>query len=124
MRFKTDENLPMEIAELLRQQGHDALTIADEGLAGVADPAVAAVCQVEKRAIVTLDMDFSDIRRYPPENYGGIIVLRPMVQLIPTLERMMVGVVTLLGQEVLEGCLWIVDDHRVRIRDPRQGDAP
>jgi len=75
MRFKTDENLPVEIAELLRQQGQDALTVGEEGLVGVTDPAVAAVCQVEKRAIVTLNLDFSDIRRYPPENYAGIIVL-------------------------------------------------
>ncbi len=58
MRFKADENLPMEVRDLLRQHGHDALTVADEGLAGIADPAVAAVCQVEKRTIVTLAMDF------------------------------------------------------------------
>lgn len=124
MRFKTDENLPVEIAELLRRQGHDTLTVSEQGLGGVADPAVAAVCQVEKRAIVTLDLDFSDIRRYPPENYAGIIVFRPVVQMIPTLERLMARALALFGQEPLEGCLWIVDDHRVRIRDPRQGGTP
>jgi predicted nuclease of predicted toxin-antitoxin system len=97
MRFKTDENLPVEIAALLRQQGHDAVTVGDEGLAGVADVAVAVVCQAEKRVIVTLDLDFSDIRRYPPENYAGIIVLRPVLQLIPMLERMMARAIGLLG---------------------------
>jgi predicted nuclease of predicted toxin-antitoxin system len=85
MRFKTDENLPAEIAEFLRQRGHDALSVGEQGLAGVPDPAVAAVCQAEKRAIVTLDLDFSDIRRYPPEHYSGIIVLRPVLQMIPPL---------------------------------------
>ena len=85
-------------------------------MAGCADPAIAAVCQVAKRAIVTLDLDFADIRCYPPENYSGIIVLRPLVQLIPTLIRLMRQVTALLGQQPLEG-LWIVDDHRVRIRD-------
>lgn len=124
MRFKTDENLPVEIAQLLRPQGHDALTIGEEGPLGVADSAVAAVCQVEKRSIVTLDLDFSDVRRYPPENYAGIIVLRPVVQLIPHLLRLMARVIALVDQEPLEGCLWIVDDHRVRIRNPRQGGAP
>lgn len=124
MRFKTDENLPVEIAEFLRQHGHDAVSVEDEGLAGFADSAVAAVCQVEKRAIVTLDLDFCDIRRYPPENNAGIIVLRPVIQMIPILERMMARVIALLGHEPLEGCLWIVDDFRVRIRDPRQGGNP
>jgi predicted nuclease of predicted toxin-antitoxin system len=117
MRFKADENPPADIPKLLREHGHDAVSIADQGLAGVADPAVAAVCQVEKRAIVTLDLDFSDIRQYPPENSVGIIVLRPAVQTVPALVRMMGQVIALLGTEPLEGRLWIVDDYRVRIRD-------
>src|SRR5438552_411208 len=120
MRFKTDENLPIEIAELLRRAGHDALSVGEQNLVGAADPAVAVVSQTEKRAIVTLDLDFSDIRRFPPEDYSGIIVLRPVLQLIPTLERIMARAITLLGQEPLEGCLWVVDDHQVRIRDPRR----
>jgi predicted nuclease of predicted toxin-antitoxin system len=124
VRFKTDENLPVEIAELLRRHGHDACTIGEEGLGGVADPAVAAVCQVEQRAIVTLDLDFSDIRQYPPERFAGIIVLRPHVQMIPALVKMITRAAALFDQEPLEGCLWIVDDHRVRIRDPRQGGSP
>ena len=34
MRFKADENLPLEIAELLRQQGHDALSACSKSLWG------------------------------------------------------------------------------------------
>lgn len=30
MKFKTDENLPVEVADDLRQTGHDALTVADQ----------------------------------------------------------------------------------------------
>ncbi len=123
MRFKTDENLPVEIAELLSQHGHDAITVAAQGLGGVADPGVASVCQAEKRAIVTLDLDFSDIRRYPPESYAGIIVLRPVLQTIPALLTMLTRAIALLATEPLDGCLWIVDDHRVRIRDPK-ANAP
>jgi predicted nuclease of predicted toxin-antitoxin system len=32
MRFKIDENLPVEVAELLRHAGHDALTMWDQHL--------------------------------------------------------------------------------------------
>jgi hypothetical protein len=34
MKFKTDENMPVEAAEELRQAGHDALSVADQLLAG------------------------------------------------------------------------------------------
>jgi hypothetical protein len=32
MRFKVDENLPADVAQLLRAAGHDALTVVDQPL--------------------------------------------------------------------------------------------
>ncbi|MEX0701821.1 MAG: DUF5615 family PIN-like protein [Planctomycetales bacterium] len=116
MKFNTDENLPVEIAALLRQNGHDALTVSDQQLSGQPDVRVAVVCQAEDRALVTLDLDFSDIRHYPPEDYSGIIVLRPALQNITRLLRLMNQVIPLLRQESLDGSLWIVDDYQIRIR--------
>ena len=37
MKFKTDENLPIEVADVLRQAGHDALTVHDQRLTGHPD---------------------------------------------------------------------------------------
>jgi predicted nuclease of predicted toxin-antitoxin system len=37
MKFKVDENLPIEVAALLRDAGHDAVTIHDEQLVGADD---------------------------------------------------------------------------------------
>ena len=34
MKFKIDENLPVEAAELLRDAGHDAHTVGEESLTG------------------------------------------------------------------------------------------
>ncbi len=38
MRFKIDENLPVEVAELLRRLGHDATTILEQLLVVVLIP--------------------------------------------------------------------------------------
>jgi predicted nuclease of predicted toxin-antitoxin system len=59
MQFKTDENLRLKVAEILVESGYDAVWVDQQGLAGVANAGVAAVCLVEGRAIVTLDTDFS-----------------------------------------------------------------
>lgn len=80
MRFKIDENLPVEVAAILKEAGHDAMTINEQNMSGELDPAVASVCQSERRAIVTLDLDLSDIRTYPPADNHGIIVIRPRNQ--------------------------------------------
>jgi predicted nuclease of predicted toxin-antitoxin system len=37
MRFKVDENLPVEVAALLTDRGHDAATVRAQGLAGASD---------------------------------------------------------------------------------------
>jgi hypothetical protein len=34
MKFKTDENMPVEAADDRRQAGHDAVTVADQQLVG------------------------------------------------------------------------------------------
>ncbi len=122
MRFKIDENLPIEIADLLRQHQHDAVTVPEQQLAGYPDSHVARVCQAEQRAIVTLDLDFSDLRSYPPDEYHGIIVLRPAVQNASALLRLTNRVLALLGSERLDGCLWVVDEGQVRIRGKEEPD--
>ena len=76
MKFKIDENLPFEVVKLLEDNGHDAMSVLEQNLSGAPDTCVAEVCQKEKRALVTLDMDFSDIRTYSPDEFFGLIVLR------------------------------------------------
>ncbi len=66
MRFKTDENIPLEAVDLLRAAGHDARSVFDESLAGRPDGKIASICREERRTLITLDTDFSDIRTYPP----------------------------------------------------------
>lgn len=62
MKVKVDENLPREVADLFRQAGHDTATVEEEGLGGKPDAIVASFVKREERLLVTLDLDFSDIR--------------------------------------------------------------
>jgi len=116
MKFKIDENLPVEIANLLRQVGYDAATVYEQKLVGEADETIATVCQLEKRTIVTLDTDFADIRAYPPEEYFGIIVMRLKRQDKPYVLEIVNRWIKTLPEETLEGHLWIVDERQIRIR--------
>ena len=38
MKFKIDENLPVEAAPIIRQAGHDATTMLDQRMSGISDP--------------------------------------------------------------------------------------
>ena len=117
MRFKVDENLPTELAELLRQHGHDALTVADERLKGSSDTIVAGVCQQEGRVLISMDLDFADIRTFPPKDYPGLLVIRRVRQDPDSILSVFLPVLTILQSESPEGRLWIIEEGRVRIHD-------
>jgi predicted nuclease of predicted toxin-antitoxin system len=118
MRFKVDENLPIDVAEILRANNHDAMTIFDQEMVGQPDLKVASVCRAEERVLVTLDLDFSDIRTYPPAAHAGIIILRPRTQSKPDVLALLGRLLPLLGGgEQLSGNLWIVQENGVRIRE-------
>jgi len=72
MRFKIDENLPVELAEELRAAGHEAITVGDQQLSGASDQHLSEVCKTEGSIFVTLDLDFADIRTYPPGEHPGL----------------------------------------------------
>ena len=112
MRFKTDENLHPEVAAFLRDLGHDALTVWDQGLRGKSDSGIAEACRLEKRA----EAGFANIRSYPPQDFAGSIVLRLKWQSRKHVLSVVPRFLSLLRTEPLTGQLWIVDEQRVRVR--------
>lgn len=117
MKFKTGENLPVEVAGLLQDAGYDAVSVFDQELSGEIDRTIAHVYQQEQRVLLTLDLDFADIRAYPPQQYAGIVVLRSRRQDKQVVLALAERVVKALKSEALSQKLWIVDEQRIRIRE-------
>ena len=109
MRFKVDENLHEDIVEALRSRGHDALSVHDQKMRGSSDARLGEAGRAEGRAIVSFDLDFANIRDYPPGDYPGLIVLRLADQSRPYIMRIFRSVLDLLDRESLAGCLWVVE---------------
>jgi hypothetical protein len=62
------------------------------------------------------DLDFSNILAYPPAKFAGIVVLRLPNQAHTTVVAAIQRLLMLLPEEAIEGMLWIVEEHRIRIR--------
>ncbi len=116
MRFKLDENLPIELATLLRRSGHDAATVLDQGLGGAGDSELASRCTEEGRILITFDTDFADIRTYPPKASSGVIVLRLESQSRAHVLATGMRLVPALSDSLVDGELWIVEESRIRVR--------
>ncbi|MBL8233861.1 MAG: DUF5615 family PIN-like protein [Bryobacterales bacterium] len=116
MKFKTDENLPIEAAAVFRDAGFEADTIWDENLGGAEDATIASRVRSDHRVLVTADLDFANIRAYAPGDHAGLIVLRLKQQdkanVVAVLQRAAIA----LRHRSPEGELWIVEEDRIRFR--------
>jgi len=117
MKFKMDENMPIEAAALLREADYDVKTVTEQNMRGSSDSDVISVCQEESRILITLDTDFTDIRKYPPEQTSGLIVLRLKRQDKPYVLKIFSRFVKMIPHEPIEHRLWIIEEDRIRIRE-------
>ena len=110
MKIKLDENLPEALVARLAVAGHDTDTVAREGLGGAADSEVWRAVQDDERLLITLDLDFSDIRRYPLGSHFGILLLRPRHQGGAAVIGLVVDLLRRENLDALAGCLAVADD--------------
>jgi predicted nuclease of predicted toxin-antitoxin system len=119
--LKVDENIGRDGVALLRSAGHDVATVREQGLGGANDDTVFAVSTGEERALVTLDRDFGNMVRFPPERSSGVVVLElggPAS--LRLLRRRLVDFITLATTHSVDGKLWIVEPGRIRIRPAKE----
>jgi predicted nuclease of predicted toxin-antitoxin system len=116
LAFKLDENLGIRGAKCLADYGHNVSTVCEQFLEGTLDDALIEICRIEKRCLVTLDLDFSNPIHYPPKRYQGIVVLRPPKN--PEHKDIMTCL-EILGEalktvKTMEGKLWIASPLQIR----------
>jgi predicted nuclease of predicted toxin-antitoxin system len=116
VKFKLDENLPVDLVTDLRGLGQDADTVIEEGLRGAADPAVMDAASAADRILLTLDKGMANIQRYPIHQHAGVVLFRPDT----SGRRAVIAFVRDRLQTVLEmdlsGRLTVVGPSRIRFR--------
>jgi len=114
LRILADENLPGPVIHLLRDRGHDVLSVK-EVMQGSADPAILERAQAEGRIVVTFDKDFGELAyRYKLSARCGVILFRlggerpeaDNARIIEVLE----------SRSDWAGCFASATDTRIRIR--------
>lgn len=124
MRIKLDENFDHRLATEIRRLGHEVDTVLDEQLASRPDDEIAAAAHRENRTLFTLDLDFSDNRRFPPGRHAGIVIFRPHVYRMPIIRSMLFNFLGSSDALEVEGAIAIVEPSRTRIRHPEPHDDP
>lgn len=119
MRIKLDENLSRHLKPRLAALKHDVATVADEELLGKPDVRIAATARRARRMLLTLDVEFGNLRKYPPGTHPGIILFRPRRYEAIGVARLVEHFVRTTDLAPFAGCLVVVEPTRVRVRYPR-----
>ena len=120
-KIKLDENFPPSAVEIFRKKKIDASSVFEQRLSGSDDDKVFNVCKKEKRVLVTFDLDFANILRYPSNNTSGIIIARHKKKInLVGIASLCKRLALLITQEEITGKLFIVEETKIRVRKPEE----
>jgi predicted nuclease of predicted toxin-antitoxin system len=117
-RLKLDENLSRHLKSTLAALPHDVKTTAGDGLLSRSDREVAGAAAREDRMLLTLDLEFADLRKYPPGKHLGIVLFRPRTCGPLCVNEFVEQFVRSTELTALAGCVVVVEHGQVRVRRP------
>ncbi|MEQ1864823.1 MAG: DUF5615 family PIN-like protein [Micropepsaceae bacterium] len=124
MKIKLDENLGDTGADVLKGAGHDVSTVLQQKISGTTDTALYDACRSAGQVLITLDRDFGEVLRFPPETTPGIAILVCHGRLSPSSIRARIKeLAAFLEAHPIDGRLWIVEPGRLRIHGRRDPDG-
>ncbi|MFQ6121416.1 MAG: DUF5615 family PIN-like protein [Methanosarcinales archaeon] len=120
IKLLIDENISPLVAEGLRDLRYDAIHVKEVSLKGHTDEEIMAFAKREGRTLLTLDIDFADIRKYPIGTHSGVIRLKlkfaPSKKILKCLRSLLPEITKL---PIESGALVVTNCKRYRVKLPR-----
>jgi predicted nuclease of predicted toxin-antitoxin system len=116
MRLLVDACVDVRVCNWLRERGHDALHLSEQGLERLPDGDIFRKAAAEDRCVVTFDLDFGEIAALTRGVKASVILLRigdPGWQRV--VERLS-SVLAASADAVAKGAVITVEEARHRIR--------
>lgn len=116
-KFVIDEDVSRSTGKVLIDCGYEVKDIRDYGLRGAEDEEVYRFAQNNQAVVVTSDVDFGNILRFPIGSHFGIIIARfPNEVSTKEINRQLIKGIKALTEDDFKGNLVIIEPGRVRIR--------
>lgn len=116
MRFLADMGVSQRVVTWLREQGHDATHLRDEGLQRLENGDIFTKASRKLRIILTWDLDFAEILALSGSNTVSAVVFRLVntrsTHVIERLERVLLEST----QDLENGAIISVEEGRHRVR--------
>lgn len=109
--------MPRSTGRLLKEHGYSVEDVRDLGLRGIKDEEILQFATKRQTVLLTADMGFANILRFPPGSYSGILVAHfPKEMSTTKINRQIIEGIKNLTDADVRGNLIIMEPGRLRIR--------
>ena len=116
MRFLADMGVSARTVAWLRQQGYHAVHLRDEGLQRLPDEEILTKARVEKRILLTMDLDFGYLLAVSREHLPSVILFRLSDERSEVVNRRLADVLSQCQSDIEAGAIISVSDTAIRVR--------
>lgn len=116
MRFLVDQNVPVQVADALRQAGHHAEHTRERGLSRADDETLLALARAEESTIVTFDSDFARFLALSGDDAPSVLHIRLEPEHMGELGERVSAAVDKTATDLKEGAVVVLEPQRTRWR--------
>jgi len=116
MKFLADMGISPRVVRTLRDNGHDAIHLQEQGLGRMSDADVLIKARNEERVLLTHDLDFGELLATSGENLPSVIIFRLSDMRSENITRYLNGILAQQSQTLAKGAVCSVTEHKIRIR--------
>lgn len=116
MRILADMHISPETVRFLRDIGHDVIRVNEILPANSTDSLIVKAARDSKRAVLTQDLDFSELIAVSGDSQPSLISLRLSSSRIEYVNNILAKILPGIDEDVIKGSMISVEDSRIRIR--------
>lgn len=117
MRFLADMGVSLFTVTWLREAGHDAVHLREEGLQRLPDLEILLKARQENRIILTMDLDFGALLAINQEAFPSVILFRLSDERSRFVNERLAVILSQCAEALETGALISVSDEKFRVRN-------